>query len=209
MVQSLILVFALCMDTFVASMAYGAHRVEVSWGKAVLLNAICSGSLGLALGLGTVLDALVPENLARVICTVSLILLGLVKCLDYGIKEMINRSLSSVRSLRFSLSGLQVIIHIYGDPMAADADNSKSLGWRETIFLALAMSIDSLGVGTMAAFLDLSGMFTVALAFVLGIGTMEAGLWLGKKAAMRWNCDLGWVSGALLIALGVMKALGG
>lgn len=177
--------------------------------RPVLLNAICSGSLGLALGLGTVLDALVPENLARVICTVSLILLGLVKCLDYGIKEMINRSLSSVRSLRFSLSGLQVIIHIYGDPMAADADNSKSLGWRETIFLALAMSIDSLGVGTMAAFLDLSGMFTVALAFVLGISTMEAGLWLGKKAAMRWNCDLGWVSGALLIALGVMKALGG
>lgn len=52
MLQSLILVFALCTDTFVASLAYGANQVHVSWGKVALLNGICSGCLGAALGWG-------------------------------------------------------------------------------------------------------------------------------------------------------------
>ena len=47
MLGSLILVFALCTDTFVASLAYGANRVHVGWGKVALLNGICSGCLGL------------------------------------------------------------------------------------------------------------------------------------------------------------------
>jgi putative Mn2+ efflux pump MntP len=130
------------------------------------------------------------------------------KCLDWGIKSYINQSSAFGRSLSFSLSGLRVIVHIYGDPMAADADGSHSLGWQETLFLAMAMSIDSLGVGTMAAFLDLPRLRTLFLAFVLGIGMMEMGLWLGRRAALKWKCDLGWVSGLLLICLGAGKAFG-
>ena len=38
MIQSLILVLALCADTFGASLAYGANRRKVSPGKVHLLN---------------------------------------------------------------------------------------------------------------------------------------------------------------------------
>lgn len=91
--------------------------------------------------------------------------------------------------------------------MAADADGSQSLGWRETIFLAMAMSIDSLVAGTMAAFLDLPVAATLVLSFGIGVCMMYAGLWLGRKAASRFRCDLSWISGILLMILALTKAL--
>ena len=207
MFGSLILVFALCTDTFVASLAYGANRVHVTWGKIALLNGICSGCLGLALGMGSLIDAFVPENLTKTICFVCLFVLGLVKLLDYSIKTFINRNCCIRRNLSFNLSGLKVIVSIYGDPKAADLDGSLSLGWKETVFLALAMSIDSLVAGTMAAFLNLPTAATLGMNFAVGICMMYGGLWLGTKVASRWKCDLSWISGILLMALAFMKVL--
>lgn len=203
----MILVFALCTDTFVASLAYGANRVHVSWGKVALLNGICSGCLGLALGLGSIIDAFIPENATKIICFLCLFALGFVKLLDYSIKACINRNCHIRRNLSFSLAGLKVIVSIYGDPMAADVDGSLSLGWKETIFLALAMSIDSLVAGTMAAFLGIHPGMTLCLCFFVGMAMMYAGLWIGSKVASRWKCDLSWISGLLLMVLAVTKVL--
>ena len=69
-----------------------------------------------------------------------------------------------------------MIVSIYGNPMAADADGSLSLGWKETVFLAFAMSIDSLVAGTMAAFLDIPAGLTLLLSFLVGMCMMYAGL---------------------------------
>ena len=101
MLGSLILVFALCTDTFVASLAYGANRVHVGWGKVALLNGICSGCLGLALGLGNVISSVLPGDVTRIICFVSLFLLGFIKFLDYSIKAYINRHCCIRRNLSF------------------------------------------------------------------------------------------------------------
>ena len=195
MLGSLILVFALCTDTFVASLAYGANRVHVGWGKVALLNGICSGCLGLALGLGNVISSVLPGDVTRIICFVSLFL------------AYINRHCCIRRNLSFSLSGLKVIVNIYGDPMAADVDGSQSLGWKETVFLALAMSIDSLVAGTMAALLDIPVAATLVLSFAVGVCMMYGGLWLGRKVASRFRCDLSWISGVLLMVLALMKVL--
>ena len=66
MLGSLVLVLALCTDAFVASLAYGANRVFVTWGKVLLLNGICSGCLALTLGVGSIIRALAPAELTRI-----------------------------------------------------------------------------------------------------------------------------------------------
>ena len=207
MLGSLILVFALCTDTFVASLAYGANRVHVGWGKVALLNGICSGCLGLALGLGNVISSVLPGDVTRIICFVSLFLLGFIKFLDYSIKAYINRHCCIRRNLSFSLSGLKVIVNIYGDPMAADWDHSQSLSWKEVLFLSFAMSIDSLIAGALSAFLEIPVGLTMGTALIMGIVMMYAGLFLGRKLASRCKCDLSWISGVLFMILAVTKSL--
>ena len=139
---------------------------------------------------------------------VCLFFLGVVKLLDYSIKRYINNHCTLNKNFRFSLSGLKIIINIYGDPMAADWDNSKSLSWKETICLGLAMSIDSLVAGTMAAFVDLPALLTVGTCFVMGMALMYAGLYAGRRLIARDGLDLSWLSGLLFIFLAFSRTRG-
>ena len=205
MLQILILVLALCMDTFVASIAYGANKVNITWKKVFFMNGICSGCLGAALGLGGFIDNLIPENFTKAVCCTSLLLLGLIKLSDFLIKKYINSHCAVRKDISFSFSGLQVIVSIYGDPMAADWDRSQSLSWKESAFLAFAMSIDSLVAGTLAAFMRVPLGLTVITAFVMGIIVMYAGMYLGKKLAAKCSWDLSWISGCLFIVLALSK----
>ena len=86
--------------------------------------------------------------------------------------------------------------------MEADADGSHSLEWKETFILSLAMSLDSLAAGAAAA---LSEGRIALTALLLGPAGSEAGFMPGRFAAEKGQRDLGWLSGLLLIAVGIGK----
>ena len=45
MLQILVLCLALCMDEFVASIAYGADGISINWKETGVMNGICSACL--------------------------------------------------------------------------------------------------------------------------------------------------------------------
>lgn len=199
-----ILVLALCMDTFVASIAYGANRFSISPAKVIAVNGVCSGCLGGALLFGRMVHGLVPEGFAKGAAFACLFLLGVAKLLDYFIKKYINTHVNVRKDLSFSISGLSIIINIYGNPLAADWDHSKSLSWKETLVFSLAMSLDSLLAGTLSGFLLIPPGVTAFTALSVGILVMYAGVFLGRKLAVK-NWDLSWISGVLFLFLAFGK----
>lgn len=205
LMEILLLVSALCVDEFVASIAYGSDRIRIPWKEVVLINSICSLCLGLALAFGGVLNNLIPEHLTKAVCVLSLLLLGIIKLLDYSIKQYINHHCGVRKDIRFTFSKLCFIVSIYGNPTCADQDHSKELSVREAAFLALAMSIDSLVAGTLAALMQIGIWKTAAAAFLVGILSMYGGQLLGKKIAAQSRRDLSWMSGALFLILAISK----
>lgn len=200
-----ILVLALSTDTFVASIAYGANRVGISWIKVIAANVICSGCLGAALLFGNVIDNFVPETFAKGAGFSCLFFLGVMKLLDYTIKKYINSHVHIHKDLTFSVSGLSIIINIYGNPMAADWDDSKTLSWKETVMFSFAMSIDSLVAGALSGFLMINPGFAALAALLVGIAVMYTGLFLGKRLAALRGWDLSWLSGVLFLFLAFSK----
>lgn len=200
-----ILVLALCTDTFVSGIAYGANRVHVSWGKMAAASGIGSTVLGLSLVFGGVLNELLPKGLAEKAACFLFLLLGVIKLLDYTIKKYINSHINVHKDLSFSISGLSIIINIYGNPLAADWDHSKALSWKETVMFSLAMSIDSLVAGTLSGFLKMPILLTTGLSMLLGIVAMEAGLFLGGRLASQKGWDLSWASGILFLILACFR----
>ena len=77
-----LLVSALCLDTFVASAAYGTNQVRLSWKQILAVNGICSLCLGISLLFGNLLDRIIPETFTREICFFSLLFLGCLKLTD-------------------------------------------------------------------------------------------------------------------------------
>lgn len=205
MLDVILLALALCTDTFVASIAYGTNGITVGFKRVLLLNGICAGILFLALGVGSWLDTIIPEKFTLTICVFCLILMGVAKLLDYFIKRYINKHLRIQKDICFSFSSIKFIVRIYGDPMEADNDGSKSLSYQETAYLGFAMSIDSLIAGTMAAFLKVHVGGMILSVFFVGILVMYLGLAIGRKIAMHCEWDLSWLSGILFIGLGISK----
>lgn len=200
-----ILVLALCTDTFVASIAYGANRLYISRPKIIGVNGICSICLGGALVFGGLINGMVPEGFAKGAGFSCLFLLGVLKLLDYSIKKYINSHVNVHKDLSFSVSGLSIIVSIYGNPLAADWDHSKSLSWKETIIFSLAMSIDSLVAGTLSGFLMISPGLTALSSLLVGSAVMFLGQFLGHKLAATKDWDLSWVSGILFLILAFGK----
>lgn len=200
-----ILVFALCLDTFVASTAYGANQIYLSRKQIAVINAICSVCLGLALLSGTLLDSCIPETFTNKICFFSLFFLGCLKLADSSICQYLRRHKDMHKNIGFTFSHLHFIINIYSDPIEADTDGSQQLSWKETVFFSLAMSIDSLISGTMAAFLKISIPLTVAVAFLMGELFTYFGLFLGHRLSRCCPRNLSWIGGVLFLILAFMK----
>lgn len=200
-----LLVTALGLDTFAASAAYGMNGISLSAKQVAAINAICSVCLGMALLLGRLLDSWIPERFTREICFFSLLILGCLKLMDSSIRRYLRRHKEVHRDIRFAVSQLHFIISIYGNPMEADANQKQHLSWKEVLFFSLAMSIDGMISGTMAAFLKVPFFLTMAAAFVMGEIFVCFGLWLGRKISSRCPWDVSWVGGVLLIILAVTK----
>lgn len=202
-----ILIIALSLDAFVASIAYGTNEIKIPIASASIISVICSMVLGIALSIGSVMDQLIPESLTRVICFLSLLLLGIIKLLDYSIKAYINKHNEINKNICFSFSRLHFILNIYGNPIAADKDESRILSKSEAVFLALAMSLDGLIAGVGAAFLKINILYTILFSFAVGMAAITGGCLLGNKIAVKTKIDLSWLSGLLFIVLAIVKMM--
>lgn len=207
LIHSLILITALCMDEFLSGIAYGSGRIRIRFFYAVIINIISTVILGLSLVLGVYIDSLISETFTRVICFCCLLILGFIKLMDYFTKAMIRKHIFSSHEIHFSISELNFILQIYASPASADIDDTKSLSLRESIFFALAMSIDGLVSGIGVAFLKLQIPLTLALSFFLGILLLYAGCLIGSRIQKILRFDLSWVSGVLFLVLALLKIL--
>ena len=89
-----------------------------------------------------------------------------------------------------------------------EEDKTKHLSLRQTIVLALALSVDGFaaGVGTAAHKPDLVFCVSaVALSLLNGVFIFLLGQKLGQKVAQKTSLNLGWSSGIILIILAFCK----
>lgn len=201
----LILVLALCLDTFVASAAYGTNRIYLSHGQIAVFNGICCACLGISLLLGTFLDSWISETFTKGICFFSLFILGCARLFDSALRQYLKHHDFVCKNAFFCISCLRFVISIYSDPIEADADRDKKLSWKEIVYFSFAMSVDSLVTGIMAAFMKISIPITVAASFLVGELFTYFGLYLGHKLSRRLPGNLSWLSGILLILLAFSK----
>ncbi|HJA91809.1 MAG TPA: manganese efflux pump [Candidatus Eisenbergiella merdipullorum] len=207
MLQAFLFCLALCTDTFMAGIAYGADGIRIGWKKMGLMNAIGSACLGAALCLGTLIRGLVPDAAVRSVAFVSLLFLGCVRLFDSLIKNYINHHCDLQKDIHFSFSRLRFILSIYANPAEADEDKNRVLSMREAVFFGFAMSIDSLAAGTFAAFWQIPPLFTLFLSFLFGMAAMAAGQRIGKGIAARFRWDFSWVSGLFFLSLAFLRLI--
>lgn len=205
LLESFILVLALCVDSFVASFAYGTNKVKIPLSSLMIMNCLSSGILIIGLFLGSLITPLLPEGLVSLISFFILFILGIVKLFDSSLKVLIQKFQSGSKNVQFSVRNIKFILTVYADPNTANADQSNTLSPAEAVSLGIALSLDSAVVGLGAGVSSNAFLTVLILSFLIGCLAVFSGGCLGRKIAEKTDLNLSWISGALLILLAVMN----
>ena len=205
--QSVLLSAALSADAVAACFAYGVEKIVIPPRSAAAITLICSLLLTLAMSLGVAAAPLFPGSVAQGIGFVAMLALGIVKLFDSLIKSFIKRHSSLDKRVRFRLSGLRFIIHIYANPQDADSDHSRTLSVGESAALAVALSADGIAAGFGAGLAGFNIPVAALASLLICPAAIIGGCMLGNSAANRIKRDLSWVGGAMLIVLAMLKVI--
>ncbi|MCY6959315.1 sporulation membrane protein YtaF [Clostridium brassicae] len=206
MLESLLLVSVLSLDAFVASVAYGTNKIKIPFISATIINIISSSFLALSLALGSVIKKVVPLNITSIISFIVLLLFGIYYLAESIIKTYVSKH-SNSKKVKLKFCDLNFIIDIYIDETKADIDHSKNLNPKEALYLAIALSLDSLAVGFGSSLGNINYIQIILLSLVMNMVAIYGGMLIGKKFVEKSKLNLSWLSGVILIVLATMRIL--
>lgn len=207
MVQSLILVLSLCIDTFVTSIVYSSNKIKIPVVSGLIIDTICSLFLAISLFFGYLIKDFIPINIASTISFLLLLILGVYRLFEAFFKNLIKKYYDKGSPLTFKIFEFKFILQIYADEVKADLDESKILSPKEAFFLAVALSLDSLTVGFGCSLGTVNYLATVLLSFLVGALLLVLGGYVGRKISKNSNLNLSWLSGVLLIILAFIRII--
>ena len=207
MVQSLILVLSLCIDTFVTSIVYSSNKIKIPVVSGLIIDTICSLFLAISLFFGYLIKDFIPINIASTISFLLLLILGVYRLFEAFFKNLIKKYYDKGSPLTFKIFEFKFILQIYADEVKADLDESKILSPKEAFFLAVALSLDTLTVGFGCSLGTVNYLATVLLSFLVGALLLVLGGYVGKNISKNYNLNLSWLSGVLLIILAFIRII--
>lgn len=205
MLESILLVAVLSLDAFVASIAYGTNKIKVPFTSISIINIICACFLAMSLFLGSMLKKIIPGDITVIISFIILMCLGIYYLFESLIKSYIGAHLNPNKKIRLSLFDFQLVIDIYVDEIKADFDNSKSLSPKEALYLATALSLDSLAIGFGSSLGDINYLRVILLSLIFDMVAVSTGLFIGRKFAEKSRVNISWLAGVILIILAILK----
>lgn len=205
MIETLLLVFTLSLDAFVASIAYGTNEIKVPFTSVAVINITCTSFLALSLFLGSIVKKIIPESITLLISFLILMLLGIFYLFQGLIKNHIAKTPTLNKGVKLKVSDL--IINIYIDETSADFNKSKNLSPKEALYLAVALSLDSLAIGFSSSLAGINYAQVILLSLFYGILAIWLGLLIGRKLVEKSNINISWLSGIILMALAITKII--
>lgn len=206
MLETILLVLSVSIDSFLASIAYGTSKIKIPLTSAFIVDIISASMLGFSLLVGGFLQNYISANIARIISFLVLFLLGVYRLFESLLKSYIKNKSNNLSPLTFKLFDFNVVLQVYADETKADFDKSKILTSKEALYLAFALSLDSLAVGFGISLISINYIQVFAVALLIGIVAILLGAFIGKKFVETTNINLSWLSGAMLIILAFLRA---
>ncbi|AZR73720.1 sporulation membrane protein YtaF [Anoxybacter fermentans] len=214
------LAIAISLDGFFVGITYGFRKIKVSFIPLLIISATSSLIIMVAMVIGcSILDFISP-GLAEMIGAVILIGVGVMVIYETYKSLLVQKEVNEGYSIMYvdetkdeephqlftwKIKPLGIIINILREPTEADFDASGSISNYEAIFLGLALALDALGAGFGAA---LTGFNPILIPLCVGLTKfvfLYSGNFFGARFSNLFNNRLVYLSGVILILLGVMK----
>lgn len=209
-----ILALSVSIDSFGIGITYGIRNTKIFRTAKVILFAISILVTSLSINLGACLSNVFSETFTKWIGACFLILMGLwIIYQALNTKKEEEETLNNTSSptiYEFMIRFLGITIQIIRNPISSDLDNSKGIDWKESIYLGICLSIDSLCIGICSSMIGYGSFLFPILVASFQLIFLSVGRILGNKILSISNIPENiWstLSGVLLICIGVSRFL--
>ena len=121
-----------------------------------------------------------------------------------AIKRLLRRK---SRGIRLRYGGIRIVLDVYLDEEKADQDRSKTLSVREALYLAVALSFDSLFSGLALGLFLPHPFWIVAVDFGIALLSIALPTLCAHRLYRCGLPDLDWLSAILFALLAILRFL--
>ncbi len=178
----LLLAISVSIDSFGIGITYGIRNTGISKSANIILFIVSLLFSGISILVGNVIFSIIPENIVHFISIILLIIMG-----------------------------LWIILETIKNPIILDLNKSNIIELNEAIYLAIALSVDSVCVGISSASFEIYGLLFPVFVPIFQLLFLNSGIMLGKRFTTinsfkhiplkLWNM----LSGILLIVIGIIR----
>lgn len=204
----LLLAVSLSMDALGIGISYGIRKINVPLLSRLIICGISILITGAAVFLGGIILSFLNPDAAKFIGAGMLALLGcfIIFQAFAGEKPKKEKKCGTLKSIFIKPFG--ITIKIFRDPVFCDFDKSNGIDVLEAVYLGIALSIDSFGVGISSAVSGLNSMVIPFAAGICQLCMLCIGVFLGARLEkLHWGNSKIWnvISGALLVVISFLR----
>ena len=216
--HALILTISSSIDSLGIGITYGIRNTTISFIAKIILFAIAFIVSIISILLGCTFKGIFSPNIIEYIGSFILILMGIFIFMqsvnkknisDKRINNSIDKKLNEQQKIySFFIKCLGITVQILKNPTSSDFDKSNTIDAKEAVFLGLALSLDSFGVGMSFGMIENFTFYFPLFISLFQLFFLNFGNFLGKKLCNFSKIpDNFWsvLSGILLIIIGLFK----
>lgn len=189
MFNSILLAISSSIDSLGIGITYGIKKTKISPIGKIILFIISITITYLSIFLGNLIHSIFPSFLTKLIGSFILIFMGIYICFE-ALKK---KSRSS---------------NVFNNPISSDLDNSNTIDSKESVILAIALSLDSFCIGICGSITDINLALFPFLVSIFQLIFLNFGTIIGIKINDFYKLQQNiWsiISGFLLITIGFFR----
>jgi putative sporulation protein YtaF len=197
LLREIFIAFIVSIDTYLAAAAYCNNGIRIPVLSAAVISTFGAAVLGISIKFSSELKDFVPPSVFHICGITILCLIGILMIGKSIIREIVKK-MSRNDGISLKINKGSLVVRLYLDDTAADADNSKILSVSEAFTIAFASSMDSAVTGIGSGSSGINYLAASGMTFIFGCIALFMGNLTGKKISSL-DHDLSWVGGVMLI----------
>ena len=203
LLNSALIIFALCLDTFFIALSYGAGGIKLPVLSCAVICAVSAASITLSACAGGLLTNYLPGGAVKILGFLVLLSVGIFKAFDTAVTAFIEKA--KRRTINLKTKRLIFVFEIDAAPERADADRSNTISVREAFLLSIAVSMDGLLAGISLNTRQTPPFLIFAIGFAIALICLLSGRLIGKRLSNGKRGVLSFLGGAILILLAITR----
>ena len=189
MLNSILLAISSSIDSLGIGLTFGIRNTKISNIGKIIIFVISIAIAFISITLGNFIQKIFPNFLTKLIASSILIAIGLYICF---------KSKKDKESSNY-----------FNNPMSSDLDNSNTIDSKESVFLAIALSLDSFSIGICGSILDANLFLFPLFVSIFQLAFLILGIFIGNRFSKKYKLPQNtWslISGIILIFIGIVNS---